>query len=692
MKHVNVQIALHHHQPVGNLPGVLDECYVKCYGPLLEAIERHPRLKCSLSYSGPLLHYFERRYPDYLERLKRLTASRQVEILADGFYEPILAEISEDDRQAQIRLMQEWMNRRLGVVPEGIWLAEGVWENSLAGTFHQAGLKYTLIRAERMIQAGVPESGLHGYHVTEHHGNVLRLFPRDPNLFRMIPYGNPEELGAYLRRMANRNTNASLTFCDNAERWGVWPGSHEKVQQSGCMERLFEFLCGEGDWLRLKTFSEILKEESPQGRCYIPAGPSSELGMWSLPDESRKQFVSAMRNLEQRHDAGRFLPFFRTGSWGGFRSRYFEANLMEKKLLWLKRRVEELPPELREACMDLLWQCQCNTAYWHGTSGGIYLPHLRHAIWRRLLEAQGMLDKQTQGWRAETADFDADGCDEVLITSRMISAGITPSGGGALFELSLLAPRHNLSATLTRRCESEPGEIETSGTAGRRQDLFHDSHERRIFMDRFISRHTTVEEFNQGRFHELGDFAGAAYRLLGVKKKNAGVEVELEREGGVFQGGSWQKIRLVKTYAWGSEGRTLTLNYKIRNESLLPVESCFAVEFNFFVPLEQPGIDLVVLPGKTHSLKECWYEGRVQGFEIRGGSSGFATGISSACPFSVWSHPLLCLSEAEGGGPLSHQGNAWICGWNFDLKPAGEASYTLKLDMLELTEKKFECP
>src|SRR2546430_17132092 len=42
------------------------------------------------------------------------------------------------------------------------------------------------------------------------------------------------------------------------------------------------------------------------------------------------------------------------------------------------------PVEARQA----IARAQCNDAYWHGVFGGLYLPHLRHAIWRNLALAE----------------------------------------------------------------------------------------------------------------------------------------------------------------------------------------------------------------------------------------------------------------------------------------------------------------
>src|SRR5690606_8388280 len=109
-------------------------------------------------------------------------------------YEPILAELSEEDRLGQVDTMNQWLRDELDVRPSGAWLAESVWDQSLASTFHSAGLEYTLMEGERFIQAGVPENQLQGYHVTEHLGNVLKLFPTDINLYRLMPYNPVDEV------------------------------------------------------------------------------------------------------------------------------------------------------------------------------------------------------------------------------------------------------------------------------------------------------------------------------------------------------------------------------------------------------------------------------------------------------------------------------------------------------------------
>ena len=42
---------------------------------------------------------------------------------------------------------------------------------------------------------------------------------------------------------------------------------------------------------------------------------------------------------------------------------------------------------------EALYRGQCNCPYWHGAFGGIYLPHLRHAIYNQLIACDDLLDQ-----------------------------------------------------------------------------------------------------------------------------------------------------------------------------------------------------------------------------------------------------------------------------------------------------------
>ncbi len=692
MKKVYLQIAWHHHQPVGNLPYVLEECYTRCYWPMLQAMSRYPRLRFNLSYSGPLLMFFKEKHPEFLDLLGRLVKENQVELLSGGFYEPILAELSEEDRLGQMDTMNQWLRDELDVRPTGAWLAESVWDQSLASSFHSAGLEYSLMEGERFLQAGVPENQLQGYQVTEHLGNVLNLFPTDINLYRLMPYHPVDEVMAYLRRVSNRGAEPTLTFADSAERWGVWPGAFEKVQQAGYLDELFQKLSDAGEWVQTALFANTLNRESARGRCYIPPGPSTEMGAWSLPEESRRQFINGRQNLQQRHDAGRFVPFFRAGCWGGFRRRYSESNLMEKKGLWLRRWMHEEKREDSEV-LELLWQAQCNTAYWHGSSGGIYLPHLREAIWARLLQAQEELSATLDGYKEDTVDIDADGRNEVVVYNRELSYAIAPAKGGSCFEWSLLPAKLNLGNTLTRRLEStlDPVEEKTPVISAPMAPLL-DAQDRHLFMERILERHVTSEELSDNRYRELGDFAGNTYRLVQTVNREDSLEVTLERKGSILVGGTAQPLLLTKSYRWSTDLRRLQLRLSVKNISQIPYSAVLATELNLALPSGDLKGNAYVFEGRRHGFDEVWYEGKSGEFQLESESGGFTFKLGSPTMASFWSYPVYASQTVGSNSGMIRQGSCLLAGWSFDLGVGVEQAYELEIQVLNMQEKRIECP
>ena len=147
--------AIHNHQPDGNFGHVFQQAYDDCYHPLLNALADAPHVKTTLHHTGPLLEWIERERPAYLELLRALVQRGQVELLGGGFYEPMLAVLPERDALGQIHMMSDWLEARIGVRPEGMWLAERVWEPSLAKLIADAGMKFTLVDDGHFRAAGL---------------------------------------------------------------------------------------------------------------------------------------------------------------------------------------------------------------------------------------------------------------------------------------------------------------------------------------------------------------------------------------------------------------------------------------------------------------------------------------------------------------------------------------------------------
>src|SRR5439155_1707832 len=114
-------------------------------------------------------------------------------------------------------------------------------------------------------------------------------------------------------------------------------------------------------------------------------------GLWLTervwePDLAARRLAVLEQELGEARMAGPEGALVRGAHWRNFLVKYAEANRMHKKMLALSGLCRERgdPPAARRA----IGRAQCNDAYWHGVFGGLYLPHLRNAIWRNLALAE----------------------------------------------------------------------------------------------------------------------------------------------------------------------------------------------------------------------------------------------------------------------------------------------------------------
>ncbi len=182
---------------------------------------------------------------------------------------------------------------------------------------------------------------------------------------------------------------------------------------------------------------------------YLPTTSYIEMNEWTLPAGRAREYHAL---VEEEKNAGRFeahKPFLRGGIWRNFMSRYSEANWMHKRMLGASRRLAALPPAQRAPEMqEWLHRSQANDAYWHGLFGGLYLPHLRRAIWNNLLQLEAALERLAPWPRQQQGDLDHDGHVETALRSTLLHAYVRDDGHAALVEFSSLALAHNFGDTL----------------------------------------------------------------------------------------------------------------------------------------------------------------------------------------------------------------------------------------------------
>ena len=377
MKNVNLVLCLHMHQPLGNFPNVVDRIVQETYRPVLDVLQKHPGISLNLHISGVLLEMLAERHQVVITQLRDLVATGRIEMMSGGFYEPVLVEWAEEDRDGQLAIMAGWLKNRLGAEPIGAWLAEGVWGPSLCSSFQRAGIQYAAVDGSFFLQAGVSPAKLNGHYVTDQAGDLLTVFPTCPDLTRLIPHASWDDLFGHLRRIANRGEDITLTLAANLETWPSLPGGI-----AGYLDTLFTKIEESANWIHTLTGKAQIQRQAAKGRVALPPGTPAELGGWSLPGAARREYFRERAQLGQRYDSAKVLPFFRGGSWASFRVRYSEVNLVYRKNLALGRKLRAKGKAAKSrSIQEKLWRAQCSTAQWHGTKGGLHLPHLREAIW-----------------------------------------------------------------------------------------------------------------------------------------------------------------------------------------------------------------------------------------------------------------------------------------------------------------------
>ncbi|MFH0795070.1 MAG: alpha-amylase, partial [bacterium] len=283
MRTVNFVFGLHNHQPVGNFESIFESSFQTAYSPFIDVLEKHPKIRMSLHYTGVLLEWLSKHKPAFVKRLKKLVQRGQVEFQTGGFYEPILPIIPDHDKVAQIRKLTEFVKRQVGYKARGMWLAERVWEPHLARCLNEAGVEYTVLDDSHFKCTGLSEEETFGYFTTEELGRPLQVFPISEKLRYTIPFQPPQATIDYLKSVATDDGTRIVVMADDGEKFGVWPDTHKHVYEERWLEDFFKALEDNSDWIKIITFSEAIDTVAPLGKVYLPTASYMEMMEWAMP-------------------------------------------------------------------------------------------------------------------------------------------------------------------------------------------------------------------------------------------------------------------------------------------------------------------------------------------------------------------------------------------------------------------------
>lgn len=585
---------IHNHQPVGQLTWAFEDAWRESYQPFLQILAEFPEIKAGLHFSGPLLEWLAAERLETVRLVRELASRGQVELLCGGYYEPIFVIWPREDALAQIARSQQRIRELFGVTPRGLWLTERVWEPQLAQWFEEANVGYTLLDGSLFTAAGLAREQTHG--ILQLEGSSLQAFPIDRTLRDLIPWHEPHETIAYLRRVhEEQGSEAHVLFGDDGEKFGAWPGTHEWVFENGWLRRFCEALSQETHWLRTITPGQYQAEHSPLRTAAPVAGSYPEMQEWS------------------------------GGNWRNFLERYHESRDMRDEVRRTRASIE-----LEGPAYEAVLRAQSNDAYWHGVFGGVYLRHLRQAIYTQCAIARRSRssDEMTGEWNES----------EVLLDNGSLRLGVR-ARGGQLFFLGEAQTGHNTLATLRRYAESYQNEEAPIDWYGRG-----------ALLDHFFGPGVTPEAFTTARFAEEGDFIGEDWQIETLSGARE-AQLDLRREGGVWHDGVFSPLTIEKKITLVLGGDTLQVEYCFHNPGNKPLELWWGMEWNavlsgarlperYYWVGESPQEQSLETTGEFETVKQAGMADEWLDLQIE---------WIFADEMSLWHVPVETVSQKEGG-------------------------------------------
>jgi len=641
-----------------------------------------------------------------------LVRKGQLEMMTGGYYEPILAVIPDADKVGQIKRLTQKIQEEMGVTPKGMWLAERVWEPHLPKYLVEAGVEYISIDDYHFKKSGLREEDLHGYYLTEEDGKNLKVFPGSETLRYIIPFRPPEETLEYLSKL--RGSSCAAIFADDGEKFGIWPYTYRSVYEEGWLERFFELIGKSLDWLEPMPLGAYAIREKPLGRIYLACSSYMEMDEWSLPTEAMAEYGKVVERLKGGPEGEKVRRFIKGGFWRNFFAKYPESNDLHKRVLHVREKIanaKKRPASKDQDPLLYLHQAQCNDAYWHGVFGGLYLPHLRQALYENLIKGEALHDQQMhreKDWiDLEKLDFNGDGDEEVILKNPEMVL-LFSTRGGSLLEMDDRSKAFNILGTLTRRKEGyHHSLLESREQASRDEasttktktihEIFHskeegldrylcfDGYRRVSFLDHFIAEPMHFESFRRCQYQEEGDFIKGPYEIE-VRRKEKCQEILFSRRGNVEKDGREDPIKLEKSFSISPGQKVVKAAYQITDGGGKR-RTNFGIEFN---------INLLAgdAPDRYYDIRGHQLEDRrlastgeledVSEIQLVDEWVGLKVVLKMDTNCNLWRFPIETVSLSESGFERIFQGSCLLLYWPLDLGDDREFQVNVELGIEHL--------
>lgn len=705
-KTLKLCFGIHNHQPVGNFGWVLEDAAEKCYLPFLDVLKDFPSIRVSIHTSGPLLDWIEENKPEYVETLASLVEKKQVEILGGGYYEPILTMLPRDDALEQLALMKDWAKKRLGANIRGIWLTERIWEPSLPLLLSEAEVDFTICDTTHFQWAGLMPDQIKGYFITEKLGATTTVFPIDRKLRYTIPFHDPEDTRDILLKFAKEDPGRIITYADDGEKFGVWPGTYNLVFEREWLRRFFTELSNYQDLIRFSHFSEIMDTKPPQGRVMLPTASYLEMTQWALPSTAGYNLEKLTKDIKGGPDWDRFEPFLRGGFWDNFLVKYPESNRIHKKMLRVSEKVSSIDKrkkKIKAKAKAALFRGQCNCAYWHGLFGGLYLNYLRDALTRNLIMAENIADNANFGKNhlaLQITDFDCDGFDQAVLENDFYNVVISPANGASVSILDLRKFNHSITNVLTRRPEAyheavrnlaakedenkvvSIHDIALAKEEGLAELLIFDNWDRQSFQDHFFDVDLDINQFSKSLYPKHNDFIDKPFELK-EKSLNDKAEISYERKGIIYDGDKERELSVTKKFTLKKDKPLLKVSYTF-TAGRHPINTLWACESNFTLLTKEADDRKLVVDGKSYSFAETLSFESAKGFSLIDQWQNFDFTFVTDNPGKLWTFPVETVNQSEGGFERTYQGTSFTLLTNLNIEPGNFCTINFSIEVKEV--------
>lgn len=507
--------------------------------------------------------------------------------------------------------------------------------------------------------------------------------------------------------------------------------THSWVWEKGWLKQFFERLEDPEQGVELVLPSEQLDRYDATDRVYLPTASYHEMGEWTLNADAGRAFLD-LKGALAKHDLSEAAePFLQGGIWMGFLSKYPEANILHKRMLRVSHKVARASRKMArsgdggtwwsdstaERARRALYRGQCNCPYWHGLFGGLYLPHLRHAVYQQLVKAEALIDDVEQGWESahvEVVDLDGDLRDDVALEAAGVVAWVNPHEGGHLTAFDDRRRQVSLGHVLSRRPETyhrdllEAAEanhgssndddnrpksihdVQRSTVPNLRERLVYDTHPRRLLVDHLLPMGTDLEVLEKGEHRSLADLGWLHYEVLdsgGDGEPLAWVELGGSAELVGAASGVVHIRKRIRVVAPSTLDVSYTLTFEPLGASGATLEALFAIESALaLVPGPDDLFNLTVEAPQHPSPQRSSPQTRGASAAVTrlaaGSSLGEATVAMTATPPADLSwFPQETVSQSEGGAELVYQGTVIVATWPLSLAPDRPESRTLSFEL-----------